>query len=135
VGAGVVRLRPTLVSAAVVAAGLMLPALAYGWQGNINLLTAWWATVTGSRRVALVGGDSVSMAAMWGKWLGVGTTATALAALSGLVLLGLAAFVRLRRRAVETPGPRGRAVDGAHPALVAQAGTTCCCSRRRPWRC
>jgi len=94
---------PTLVSAAVVAAGLLLPALAYGWQGNIDLLTAWWATVTGSTASTLIGGDSVSVAAMWGKWLGVGTTATVLATLSGLLLLGLAAFVWLRRRPVETP--------------------------------
>ena len=96
-------LVPTLVSAAVVAAGLLLPALAYGWQGNIDLLTAWWATVTGSTASTLIGGDSVSVAAMWGKWLGVGTTATVLATLSGLLLLGLAAFVWLRRRPVETP--------------------------------
>ena len=40
---------------------------------------------------------------MWGKWLGVGPTATALATISGLALLGLAAFVWVRRRAVETP--------------------------------
>ena len=94
---------PALVSTAVVAAGLLLPALAYGWQGNIDLLTAWWATVTGSTASTLVGGDSVSVAAMWGKWLGVGPTATALATISGLALLGLAAFVWVRRRAVETP--------------------------------
>jgi hypothetical protein len=93
----------TLVSAAVVAAGLLVPALAYGWQGNIDLLTAWWATVTGSTASTLVGGDSVSVAAMWGKWLGVGTTATLLATVSGLVLLGLAVFVWLRRRPVEAP--------------------------------
>jgi hypothetical protein len=93
----------TLVSAAVVAAGLLLPALAYGWQGNLDLLAAWWATVAGSTASTLVGGDSVSVAAMWGKWLGVGTTATVLATLSGLALLCLAGFVWLRRRAVETP--------------------------------
>lgn len=91
------------VSAAVVAAGLLLPALAYGWQGNLDLLTAWWATVTGSTASTLVGGDSVSMAAMWGKWLGVGTTATTLAAVSGIALLALAAFVWWRRTIVETP--------------------------------
>lgn len=92
-----------LISAAVVASGLLFPALVYGWQGNLDLLTGWWATVTGSTASTLVGGDSVSVAAMWGKWLGVGTTATALAAISGLALLGVAAFVWLRRRDVETP--------------------------------
>jgi hypothetical protein len=92
-----------LVSAAVVLAGLLLPALAYGWQGNLDLLMGWWATVTGSTASTLVGGDSVSVAAMWGKWLGVGTPATALAALSGLLLLGVAVFVWLRRRALQAP--------------------------------
>jgi hypothetical protein len=92
-----------LVSAAVVIAGLVLPALAYGWQGNLDLLTGWYTTVTGSTASTLVGGDSVSVAAMWGKWLGVGTTATALATISGIALLALAAFVWLRRRAVQTP--------------------------------
>jgi hypothetical protein len=94
---------PTLMSAAIVAAALLLPALAYGWQGNLDLLTAWWATVTGSTASTLIGGDSVSVAAMWGKWLGVGTMATVLATLSGVLLLGVAAFVWLRRRALETP--------------------------------
>ena len=54
----------TLVSAAAVLAGLLVPAIAYGWQGNIDLLTAWWATVTGSTASTLVGGDSVS----WPRW-------------------------------------------------------------------
>jgi hypothetical protein len=89
--------------ALVVVAGLALPALVYGWSGNLDLLAAWYRTVTGSTASTLVGGDSVSVAAMWGKWLGVGTPATVLAATSGLALLALAAAVRFDRRGVETP--------------------------------
>jgi hypothetical protein len=91
------------VSALVVIAGLLLPALFYGWTGNLQLLSAWYATVTGSTASTLVGGDSVSVAAMWGKWLGVGTPATVLATLSGIALLGIAVAAWLRRRTVETP--------------------------------
>jgi hypothetical protein len=92
-----------LASAVVVGAGLVLPAVVYGWSGNLDLLKAWYATVTGSTASTLVGGDSVSVAAMWGKWLGVGTPATVLAAASGIALLALAVAVWARRRRVETP--------------------------------
>ena len=92
-----------LASALVVVAGLAMPALVYGWSGNLDLLVGWYRTVTGSTASTLVGGDSVSVAAMWGKWLGVGTPATVLAAMSGLALLALAAVVRVGRRGVETP--------------------------------
>jgi Glycosyltransferase family 87 len=92
-----------LASTLVVIAGLVLPALVYGWSGNLALLAGWYHTVMDSTASTLVGGDSVSVAAMWGKWLGVGTPATVLAALSGLALLALAVAVRVRRRNVERP--------------------------------
>src|SRR4029079_7890907 len=38
----------TLVSAAVVAAGLLLPALAYGWQGKHHLLAGGGGAVAGA---------------------------------------------------------------------------------------
>ena len=71
VGAGVVSLRPDAGERGGRSGGTAASALAYGWQGNIDLLTAWWATVTGSTASTLIGGDSVSVAAMWGKWLAV----------------------------------------------------------------
>jgi hypothetical protein len=88
---------------AVIAAGLILPAALYGWSGNIDLLVAWLHTVTESTAPNLLSNDNISLAAMWAKWVGPGTLASRLAALSGIVALGLAAAVWLRRRRVDKP--------------------------------
>lgn len=96
-------LAAAFVSAGVVVAGLLLPAAVYGWSGNLDLLVGWYRTVTGSTASTLVGGDSISLAAMWGKWLGAGTPATILAIVSGLVMLALVVAAWLRRRRVASP--------------------------------
>jgi hypothetical protein len=96
-------LVPAAVGGAVIAAGLILPALIYGWTGNIALLVDWFHTVTGSTAGNLLGADNVSLAAMWAKWIGVGTPATALATISTGIVLGLVAVAWLRRRTVEAP--------------------------------
>ena len=96
-------LAGALVSGGVVLAGLLLPAATYGWSGNLDLLSAWYRTVTGSTASTLVGGDNISLAGMWGKWLGAGAPATILATVSGLGMLGLAVAIWLRRRAVAAP--------------------------------
>jgi hypothetical protein len=88
---------------AVVAAGLVLPAAVYGWAGNIELLTAWWRTVTVSTAPNLLVNDNISLAAMWAKWVGPGTAASLLASVSSAAVLGLAAAVWLRRRLVGAP--------------------------------
>jgi hypothetical protein len=88
---------------AVIAAGLILPAAVYGWAGNMELLVAWFRTVTESTAPNLLSNDNISLAAMWAKWVGPGTLASRLAALSGIVALGLAAAVWLRRRRVDKP--------------------------------
>lgn len=93
----------TLVSSGVVLAGLLLPVATYGWTGNLDLLSAWYRTVTGSTASTLVGGDNISLAGMWGKWLGAGAPATILATVSGLGMLGLAVAIWFRRRAVAAP--------------------------------
>ena len=96
-------LAATLVSSGVVLAGLLLPVATYGWTGNLDLLSAWYRTVTGSTASTLVGGDNISLAGMWGKWLGAGAPATILATVSGLGMLGLAVAIWFRRRAVAAP--------------------------------
>jgi hypothetical protein len=88
---------------AVMAVGLTLPALVYGWDGNLELLRAWLATVTGSTDSNLLGADNVSLAAMWAKWLGIGRTASALATLSTGAALGLIATVWVRRSRIANP--------------------------------
>lgn len=92
-----------LTTLGVIAAGLVLPALLYGWTGNINLLVAWFETVTATTEGNLLGADNVSLAAMWAKWLGIGPWATALATLSTGALLGLVAAIWVRRRSVDNP--------------------------------
>ncbi len=95
--------RASLPAAVVVAAGLILPAAVYGWTGNLELLAAWYRTVTGSTAQNLLGADNVSLAAMWAKWLGIGTPAAVLAVVTTTGLLAVVALVWARRRRVSEP--------------------------------
>jgi hypothetical protein len=90
-------------SLAVIAAGLLLPTVVYGWSGNVDLLVQWFQTVTTTTESNLLGSDNVSLAAMWAKWLGIGRPAAALATVSTGALLGLVAVTWLRRRTVDNP--------------------------------
>jgi hypothetical protein len=88
---------------AVLLAGLLIPATLYGWSGNFHLLAEWLRTVTGSTAANLLGADNVSLAAMWAKWIGLGTPATALATMTTGLVLGLVAVTWVRRRTVDNP--------------------------------
>jgi hypothetical protein len=90
-------------TAAVVAAGLLLPALLYGWQGNLELLAGWYRTVTGTTPENLLGAENISLATMWAKWIGPGTAASLLAGATGILLLVAAAWIWHRRGKVERP--------------------------------
>ena len=92
-----------LTGIAVIGAGLLFPALVYGWSGNIALLVDWGQTVTGSTEGNLLGADNVSLAAMWAKWLGIGAPATALATVTTGVVLGRIATVWVRRAQIDNP--------------------------------
>ncbi len=92
-----------VVGLGVLAAGLVLPALVYGWGGNIHLLVAWFHTVTSTTGGTLLGADNVSLAAMWAKWIGAGPSARALATITAGGLLGLVAVVWMRRQSVAEP--------------------------------
>jgi hypothetical protein len=81
----------------------MLPVPLYGWMGTIELHRSWWQTVTESTAPNLLNPDNVSLASMYGKWLGVGPLAAALATTSGLLLAGAALIVFMRRRSVPFP--------------------------------
>jgi hypothetical protein len=86
-----------LVSIAVIVFGLIVPAAIYGWSGNLALLGQWYATVTASTAPNLIGADNISLAAMWAKWLGPGSTATMLAAVSAAGAMAVAAIAWRRR--------------------------------------
>jgi len=87
----------------VLTAGLVLPAIFYGWNGNIQLLVDWFRTVTETTGGLVLATDNVSFTAMWGKWLGATPTATALATVTTGAALGLVATVWVRRRLVTNP--------------------------------
>jgi len=93
---------PGLVAVAGLLFGLLLPAVLYGWAGNLTQLWGWWHIVTSSTAPNLLGGDNVSLASMWAKWLGPGTLASVLAAVSVVFLLAVAATMwRQRARVIE----------------------------------
>jgi Glycosyltransferase family 87 len=89
--------------AGVVAALLVLPAAVYGWHGNLDLLAAWYRTVTETTAPNLLLRENISLATMWAKWIGPGPAASTLAAASALTLLCLAATLWWKRRAVRAP--------------------------------
>jgi hypothetical protein len=91
------------VAIVVVAAGLLLPAIVYGWAGNTALIGDWYRTVTDTTAPNLLGADNISLAAMWAKWIGPGNIATALATISSGAVLALAAAIWVRRKQVDSP--------------------------------
>jgi hypothetical protein len=82
---------------------LLLPALRYGWTGNLELLGDWWRTVTVTSAPNLLNADNVSLRAMFTKWLGYESPAPALAALVSAILLGIAAIVMAGRGTLKAP--------------------------------
>lgn len=92
------RHRVAFLTMAVGLAALMaLPAARYGWDGNLRLLAEWWRTVTTTTAPNLLNNDNVSLSAMYTKWLGPDSPAPVLAAVTGGVLLLLAAIVMAGR--------------------------------------
>ena len=79
---------------------LVLPALLYGWAGNLQLLSDWWKTVTTTTAPNLTNPDNVSLRAMFTRWLGPASPAAQLAALAAAVLLVITGIVMAARRAI-----------------------------------
>ena len=96
---------PSLVAGGVVfAAGLFLPALAYGWNGNIDQILGWYRTVTDTSAPNLLKEENISFATAWAKWVGPGPLARGLAIATGATCLGAVGVVMARRRLVSRPG-------------------------------
>jgi hypothetical protein len=87
----------------VLVAGWLLPAVVYGWQGNLGLLAAWYRTVSGTTAPNLLFPENISFSAMWAKWLGEGTLASGLALVSVVIALGGCVMAWSRRRHVPQP--------------------------------
>jgi hypothetical protein len=88
---------------------VLLPAARYGWSGNLRLLAGWWHTVTATTPPNLTNPDNVSLGAMFARYLGPGSTATILAAVAALALLGGATIVMAGRGRLHAP----EALEGA----------------------
>jgi alpha-1,2-mannosyltransferase len=101
--AAIRRWRAATVATAGLAIALTLPVLTYGIDGTIALHREWWTTVRSSTAPNLLNQDNVSVAAMFAKWIGPGTTAERLAAGTGAALLLLAALVVGHRGGLSFP--------------------------------
>jgi TM2 domain-containing membrane protein YozV len=82
---------------------LALPAVTYGWSGNLAELHGLWVTVTTSTAPNLIGQDNISIAGMYAAWLGIGSAATWLSTMTALALLTACAWAVWRGARVESP--------------------------------
>jgi len=95
--------RPFVPFAVVMAGGLLLPAVTYGWNGNLTLLHEWYRTVTTTTEPNLLTPENISFASMSAKWLGPGPAAAGLALASAVTAVAMGLFVMSRRQRVAEP--------------------------------
>jgi len=88
----------TAISVAGLATGLLLPAVFYGWAGNLAQLWDWW-------HLAGIGAGigNVSLSSMWVRGMGPGTLANGLTAVSVILLVAVAATMWRQRARVTEP--------------------------------
>ena len=65
-------LESAAIAGGVVVAGLLAPAVTYGWKANLDELAAWYRTVTDTTAPNLLDAENVSFASMCAKWIGPG---------------------------------------------------------------
>jgi hypothetical protein len=87
----------------VLAAGLLVPAVAYGWKGNLDQVAGWYRTVTDTTAPNLLQPENVSVATMWAKWLGPSPLASLLAVATIAVALIAVGWAMSRRARVQAP--------------------------------
>jgi alpha-1,2-mannosyltransferase len=97
------RWRAACAAGAATAAVLLLPTAAYGVEATLELMHHWWRTATETSGPLLTNADSVSVFAMYAKWLGWGTAAAALSVITVAVLGVLFLLVLTRRKGVDAP--------------------------------
>ena len=116
------RRVPSIVTALAGFAGvLLLPALVYGWNGNIEQHRQWWRMVTETTAPNLLVHDNVSLAAMYFRWVGPGVLSARLALGTAIVLLLVAGAMFLYRRGVRFPeGVEGSVLLTLMPLLSPQ---------------
>lgn len=99
------RRRIASLAAAIVGLAIIiaLPCIVYSVNETIQLHRNWLTTVTSSTAATLTNADNVSIAGMWAKWIGAGSVATVLSAVTSAGALVLAALVFVRRTRVAAP--------------------------------
>ena len=95
--------RPLVAFGVVLAAGLLLPAATYGWNGNLTLLHEWYRTVTETTAPNLLTPENISFASMWAKWIRPGPAAEGLALASAVAAVVAGLFVMSKRQQVAEP--------------------------------
>ncbi len=95
------RYRAAVGVLAVMVAGVLLTVVRYGVVGGIELHWRWLETIVGSSPSTIATQDNVSLFAMYAKWLGEGTPATTLAVGSIALVVGVVAWVLVRRPVVD----------------------------------
>jgi hypothetical protein len=106
--------RPLALFGLVVAAGLLVPAVTYGWDGNLSLLAEWYRTVTETTGPNLMGPETMSFASMWAKWIGPGQAAARLALGSSVVAVAGGIALMTQRGRVAEPN----FLEGGYFALL-----------------
>ena len=82
---------------------LLLPAVRYGWTGNLHLLAGWWHTVTATTAPNLTNPDNVSLSAMFTRLLGPDSPARILTAVVAVLLLAVTGIVIAGRGSLKAP--------------------------------
>jgi hypothetical protein len=116
------RRRSPFTFAVVLAAGLAVPAVTYGWDGNLALLHDWYRTVTGTTGPNLASRENVSFAALWARWLPPGAERSALALVSVALTMAAGLAVMWQRQRVHKPEYLEGAYFAALVPLVSPQG-------------
>ena len=95
--------RPFVPFAVILVIGLVLPALMYGWDGNLKLLQDWYRTVSDTTAPNLMTPENISFASMWAKWIGPGPEIGPLALASAIVVVTAGFAVMWLRQRVREP--------------------------------
>lgn len=99
------RWRPRSIASAAIgmAVVLLLPAVLYGFGGNVTEHLAWWRTVVDTTAPNLLNPDNVSFLAMYSRWFGIGPAASYMALITVLTVMAAAVWVCLARRRATVP--------------------------------
>jgi glycosyl transferase family 87 len=94
-----------LVMAGGLVLAFVLPALRYGWKGNLDLHAEWLQTVRETSAPNLANQDNVSLASMFSRWISPAPAAQTLSAAAAGILLFICAVVMAGRGSLVDSDP------------------------------